>query len=178
MPFALRPAGYGVFRLPTAIRNQEEPREESADLGLGCTGAHLAHASTRAPRQTPPRGSLSCCLFACVLCSPPAAPVLCDKPCTLRFKHADDACIYNSITGTLKRAGFVEQLATSGRERFAWNLRWGKHMMPEAFKDLKSYQKINHFPVRETPPRTLHIGRMQGCITLCACSRCCSLDSS
>ena len=74
-------------------------------------------------------------------------PVLCTKPCTLRYRHADDACIYNAITGSLKRAGFIEQTGTSSRDRLVWNVRWGKHMLPDAFKDLKSFQKINHFPV-------------------------------
>jgi tubulin polyglutamylase TTLL4 len=66
--------------------------------------------------------------------------------CHLRYKHADDACIYNSITGSLKRAGFTEQEGTSARDRCAWNVRWGKHMLADAFKELRSYQRINHFP--------------------------------
>lgn len=111
---------------------------EHRDPSLACVEPSRAH----------PLSAAALCLCA----------VLCDKPCTLRFKHADDACIYNSITGTLKRAGFVEQLATTGRERFAWNLRWGKHMMPEAFKDLKSYQKINHFPVQTRAHKSVEAG--------------------
>lgn len=68
---------------------------------------------------------------------------VCEKNCTLRYKHADSACIYNSITGTLKRAGFLEQLQQSSK---SWNVRWGKHMLPDSLKELKAYQKINHFP--------------------------------
>ena len=84
-----------------------------------------------------------CRLLLCVLCA-----VLCTKPCSLRYKHADSACIYNSITGSLKRAGFEEQSSNAAKERTQWNVRWGKHMLPDAFKEIKSYQKINHFPVR------------------------------
>ena len=78
--------------------------------------------------------------------SRPQEKVLCEKPCTLRFKHADSACIYNSVTGTLKRAGFVEQTGTNKKEASQWNVRWGKHMLPESFKELRSYHKVNHFP--------------------------------
>ena len=76
----------------------------------------------------------------------PQTKILCEKQCTLRFKHADSACIYNSVTGTLKRAGFVEQTGTSKKEAAQWNVRWGKHMLPDSLKELKSYHKINHYP--------------------------------
>jgi len=72
--------------------------------------------------------------------------VACDRPCVLRYLHADSACIYNSVTGTLKRAGFIEQTGCSSRERSMFNVRWGKHMLPEHFKEIKPHQKINHFP--------------------------------
>ena len=72
--------------------------------------------------------------------------LLCTKPCTLRYKHADSACIYNSVTGTLKRAGFIEQTGTSKRDSAQWNVRWGKHMIPDEFKELKHHQRVNHFP--------------------------------
>jgi hypothetical protein len=72
--------------------------------------------------------------------------ILCDKPCVLRFKHADSAWIYNSVTGTLKRAGFIEQEGGSKKDLAQWNVRCGKHMLPGALKELRTYQKINHFP--------------------------------
>jgi tubulin polyglutamylase TTLL4 len=66
----------------------------------------------------------------------------------LRYKVSEGQSVYNAVANTLKRAGF-KQTSTET----CWNIRWGRHLQAEEYRELKPFQKLNHFP------GTWHLGR-------------------
>ena len=60
---------------------------------------------------------------------------------TVRYKMSTRVWEYNSVTNALRWAGLQKTNVSS-----LANLYWGRHLPPDVYSGLKSYQKVNHFP--------------------------------